>query len=1023
MVKRKSPRTDPASADREVGRRPAGEKRSKKTAAGASGRKKKSGKKKRPAAEADQPAVFPIVGIGASAGGMEAFSHVLEHLPANTRMAFVFVQHLHPGYESALTEILTRQTDMPVVEATDGMTVEPDHVYVIPPGSYLGIQGGALQLLPRPRDHERRLPVDQFLRYLADDRGTGAIGIVLSGTGSDGVLGLKAIKAEGGITLAQDESSAKYDGMPHAAIASGAVDFILPPQRIAAELVNIASHPLVARRAAAGARDVLPAKGDSLDKIFMLMRRHSGHDFTYYKPATIQRRIRRRMVLHKLERLEDYVRYLQDHSGELDELFQDILINVTDFFRDPEVFELLAEKVFPAIAPKDHPDQPLRIWVPGCSSGEEAYSIAIALLEFLGERAGSVPVQVFATDIDEIAISRARIGVYPGNVVQDVSPERLRRFFTQVEGGYQINKTIRDMCVFAVQNVTKDPPFSRLDLISCRNLLIYLGPVLQRRVMRTFHYSLNPEGFLLLGTAESIGDFADLFRAVDAKARIYARKATATTMPVEFGMPVDAVGGAAPSADRQAATSSVAAPDAPDLQRETDRLLMSRYAPAGVVINDNMEILLFRGQTGPYLAPTPGEASLNLLKMAREDLTVGLNAAVREAMAARRGASRRDIRMRYNGTTRHVDIEVTPLPAAGTRDHYYLVVFREEPSADASKDTAGARDGKGKRKDKSEVEHLEAELTATKEYLQSVIEQKESNNEERRSANEEIQSSNEELQSINEELETAKEELQSTNEELATVNDELARTNNDLVNLVASVEIPIVIVDQELRIRRFSPQAERLLNLIGTDVGRPVGDIKPNIEVPGFREMLASAIDNVETSQREFQDSGGHWHSVRVRPYKTTDNKIDGAVASFLDVDSMKKALDQARAARDYAEAVVAAVRHPMLVLDRDLRVVSASAAYLKAFRVTDKETRGNLVHRLGNGQWAIPRLREQLEKVAREGGEFNDFHVTHDFEDIGTRTFEVSGRQIPAGLPEGPMVVMQIEAMDTDGTERIPPA
>lgn len=911
---------------------------------------------------------------------------------------------------------------MPVSEATDGVQVEPDHIYVIPPDAYLGIHGGALQLLPRPGAHERRLPIDQFFRYLAADHGTRAIGIVLSGTASDGVLGLKAIKAEGGITFVQDEASAKYNGMPHSAIASGAVDSVLPPERIAVELERIAHHPYVVQERTGKTPEVLPAGGDKLDKIFMLMRRRSGHDFTYYKHTTIQRRIRRRMLLHKLERLEDYVRYLQEHPVELDHLFQDFLINVTGFFRDPEVFDALAATAFPAMTSHDSPDHPVRIWVPGCSTGEEAYSIAIALLEYLGEHAATMPVQIFATDIDELAINKAREGVFPENIAQDVSPERLRRFFTQVEGGYRISKSIRDICVFAAQNVTRDPPFSRLDLISCRNLLIYLGPVLQKRVMRVFHYALNPDGFLLLGTAESTGDHGDLFRAVDAKEKIYTKKPVALPLQVEFGVPA-AVPPAPDGNHLQSARSGPVATAGPvNIEKEADRLLMSRYIPAGVVINEHMEILLFRGRTGRYLEPAPGEASFNLLKMAHKDLTIALNAATRESMAGSSVAVRRDVRLRVDDHARRVDIEVTPLSGPASQGRHFLVVFNEIAAPTTANDGKTTVKNSPSGEKKGEVEDLRHELASTNEYLQSVIEQQETNNEELRSANEEIQSSNEELQSINEELETAKEELQSTNEELATVNDELeernrqlARANNDLNNLIASMDIPIVIVGADLRIRRFTPLSEKLLNLIDADIGRPIGNIKPNMDVPGFQEMLTAAIDHMQTREQEARDNQGRWYSVRVRPYKIQDNEIDGAVIAFVDVNELKQSLEETRLARDYAEAIVSAVRHPMLVLDEDLRVVSASGSYLATFQVTEAETLENLVHRLGNGQWAIPGLRRLLNGVIDDDREFDRFEVTHDFERIGTRSFNVSGRRIRTSPPDGPIVLMQIEAADID--------
>ncbi|HKK04567.1 MAG TPA: chemotaxis protein CheB [Gammaproteobacteria bacterium] len=504
MAKKKS--TDPsASAAEPVGRKAVG--------AAAAGDE---------SAIAAEP-VLPVVGIGASAGGLEAFTHLLRALPSDTGMAFVLVQHLHPDYESALTEILSRETKMPVAEVQDRVLVAPNHVYVIPPNADLVLMHGKLHLLPR-KEHEKSMPIDQFLRSLAADRGGRAIGVILSGTASDGVLGLKAIKAEGGITFAQDPATAKHDGMPHSAIAAGVVDLILSPEKIAAELARLANHPYVSRKNRADeSPGAPPVPVDALERIFMLLRTHTGHDFSYYKHSTIQRRITRRMLLHKLDNLTDYLRYLEEHRPEIQELFHDILINVTGFFRDPEAFDVLVAKAFPEITKRAEGGL-IRIWVPGCSTGEEAYSIAIALLDHLADKASAIPIQVFATDIDELAIDKARVGIYPENIVQDVGPDRLRRYFSKVDGGYQISKRVREICVFAVQDVAKDPPFSRLDLISCRNLLIYLGPVLQKRVLRIFHYALKSNGFLFLGTAESIGGKADLFSAVDPKEKALHEK-------------------------------------------------------------------------------------------------------------------------------------------------------------------------------------------------------------------------------------------------------------------------------------------------------------------------------------------------------------------------------------------------------------------------------------------------------------------------------------------------------------------
>ena len=959
-----------------------------------------------------EKAKFPIAGIGASAGGLEAFTELLTHLPADTGMGFVLIQHLHPEYPSALTEILSRATSMSVVEVVDGMTVEPNHIYIIPPNTYLGILHGVLHLMPRSTISGQNLPIDYFFRHLAEDLGSMAIGVILSGTASDGVLGLKAIAAEGGITIAQDRESAKYDGMPHSAIAAGCVDFILPPDKIAAELSRIAHHPYVMPKPVGKAVEVFPIGDDMLSKIFMLLRRQTGNDFTYYKPTTIQRRIRRRMLLHKLDRLENYVRYLQDNPAEVDQLFHDLLINVTGFFRDPDAFVVLAEKVFPSLKDRSA-DVPIRIWVPGCATGEEAYSLAIAMLEYLGDSAGNIAIQIFATDIDENAIAVARSGVYPESISQDVSEERLRRFFVKVEGGYQISKYIRDMCIYAVQNVSKDPPFSRLDLISCRNLLIYLGPVLQKKIMAVFHYALKPSGSLLLGSAESIGGFSDYYRVIDSKEKVYAKKSVATPMQMEFGTSAGYTPAPMPKSDFSSLSSTG---ERFDLTREVDDLLMNEFTPAGVVIDNNMDILQFRGRTGRYLESPPGEASLNVLKMAREDLMLDLNGVVRQALSSGKAARKEGIKVKCNGKQRLINIEVLPIKAEGNAERFFLVVFDDvTPPGEAQVSAAGA--GKRKKLDDIRVTELGQELAATKEYLQSVIEQQETSNEELRSANEEIQSSNEELQSINEELETAKEELQSTNEELATVNDELGnrnleldQSNSDLNNLVSSINIPLVILGTDQRVRRFSPRAEKLLKLIGGDVGRLFSDIKANISVDGLDEIIDRVVDTLQAIEVEAQDDNGHWYSVRVHPYKTLDNKIDGTVIVFVNIDEMKKSLDAASRSRNYAEAVIASLRYPILVLDKRLAVVSASAAFFDTFKVTSKETIGNLLYRLGNSQWGIPELRAQLDNAMATGTAFDGFIVKHDFEQIGKKTVSISGRLIPASDGSEAKVLVQFE-------------
>lgn len=577
-----------------------------------------------PATEQKTAHDFPVVGIGASAGGLEAFMQLLRNLMPDTGLAFVLVQHLDPRHKSALTELLSRETMMPVIEANEGMPVHQNHVYVIPPNANLSIRHGALHLTPREEGYGQHLSIDYFFNSLAREKGNKAIGVILSGTASDGVFGLKAIKSEGGITFSQDEDSAKYSGMPHNAIASGCVDFVMPPEKIARELALIARHPyLVEARPAS--RETLPESEDDMGRIFTLLKRRSGVDFTFYKRATVQRRIKRKMLLLHIENLPDYVKLLQDSSSEVEALYHDLLINVTSFFRDPDAFASLKQLAFPEIMKARQQDAPIRIWVPGCSTGEEVYSIAICLLEYLGNPAGGVRIQIFATDIDEPAIEKARAGVYAENIVGAVSQERLASFFVKTASGYQVSKSIRDMCVFANQNVFKDPPFSRLDLISCRNVLIYFGAVLQKKVFSLFHYALKPTGFLLLGSAETIGEFTDLYRPLDNKNKLYAKKGIAAHMNFDFH---NIQAEPSPEQPEKMTSSWTHA----DVQKEVDRLLLERFAPPGVVVDERMDIFQFRGKTGPYLDPAPGEASLNLLRMAKTGLQMPLRAAISEAM-------------------------------------------------------------------------------------------------------------------------------------------------------------------------------------------------------------------------------------------------------------------------------------------------------------------------------------------------------------------------------------------------------
>ncbi|HSN87830.1 MAG TPA: chemotaxis protein CheB, partial [Thermoanaerobaculia bacterium] len=693
---------------------------------------------------------FSVVGIGASAGGLEAFTQMLSAMPVDTGMAFVLVQHLAPTHASMLAEILSRSTAMPVTEVHDEPRVEPNRVYVIPPDRNMTISGGVLQLLPREEAPGQHRPIDVFFRSLAEDQKDRAIGVILSGTASDGTLGLQEIKTEGGITFAQNDT-AQQDSMPRSAVASGCVDFVLSPAEIAAEIGRIARHPYGSPASPARRK---AAEGEPrLEEILAILRDVKGVDFSQYKASSLNRRVHRRMILHKLSGVEEYARFLRKNPGEVEVLYQDILIHVTSFFRNPATFAALKATVLPKLFKDRSRDEPLRIWVLGCSTGEEAYSIAITFAEFAEAHGSRLPIQIFATDLNEAVIEKARAGVYPQSIAHDVPPELLQRFFSEAGGSYRISKTIREMCVFARHNVLTDPPFSQIDLITCRNLLIYLEPALQQRVVPLLHYALKPAGFLLLGSSETFGSYRDLFELADSGHRCYTKKPS--TRRLTFG-PAAAHrpgrGGPIPGPARRQ-------PADDDVQKEADRILLTRYVPPGVLVNADLEILQFRGDTGPYLAPAPGKASLNLLKMARKGLAVTLRTAINKARKEDAPVREEGLQIDSEGGLREIQLEVVPVKGGSAGG--FLVLFQEPVRGGAKAGSPLARAAAEEEDSEVENTRLAQELAATREYLQSVIEQQEAANEELQSANEEAQSANEELQSINEELETSKEEIQS----------------------------------------------------------------------------------------------------------------------------------------------------------------------------------------------------------------------------------------------------------------------
>jgi two-component system, chemotaxis family, CheB/CheR fusion protein len=1109
------------------------------------------------ARELERNGQFPVVGIGASPDSLEAFRKMLDHLPAGTGMAIVLVLPLADTSVNIQEDLLSLSTGMLVTEGRDGTVVRPDHIYVIQSQFKVAIAEGVLRVVPRELGNGRHRPIDYFLRTLARDRRHRAIGVILSGTDSDGALGLEAIKIAGGITFAQDAGSEKFDSMANGAIAASHVDLVLTPEGIARELARISRHPYITPLR----KEAQSAGRHSVRKILSLLQKAKGIDFTYYKANTLHRRIARRIVLNKLDGIADYAQFLRAQAAEVEALYQDILINVTRFFRNPETFVVLKERIFPLIVKRCAPDATIRIWTPGCSTGEEAYSIAISFAEFAAEQPERISVQIFATDLNDKGIEKARTGFYSKEIAKDVSPERLSRFFTEAEGGYFVSQTIRDMVVFAKQNVLSDPPFSRVDLISCRNLLIYLEPVLQKQVLPTLHYSLKPAGILWLGTSETVGSTTGMFTPLDKKHRFYSKKTAAARLIDKAISGETAYQNAA--AAQKANYAGMGVRNEHAVRREADRVLLARYSPASVIINADMEIVQYRGSASAYFEPTSGKATLHLLKMASESLMTLLNKMIQQAKTDDAVVRKEGIRIKSDGVSRIINLEVTPIKGRTANERCFLVVFEpasEQNPGEAIKPRAartGRTTGRNAGREK-ELDRLQQELAATREYIQSLVERQKAANDELQSANREIQSKNEELQRLNEELETAREELasgneklaslnaelnnrnlelsvlntdlnnlqslveqhqaandelqsanreiqskneelQSLNEELETAREELASgdeklaslsaelnnrnlelsvlntdlhnlqsfveqhqaandelqsanreiqsrnaelqrfneelvtareelesgnkklaslnaelnnrntelsvLNDDLRNLLGSVNIPILMLGTDMRIRRFTPQAEKLLSLNVADVGKLLGDIKLKIGPPDLQELVSEAISTASVKEREVQDKHGRWYSMHIRPYVTPDNKIEGAVIVLIDIDDLKT----------FAEAIVKTIHEPLIVLDENQRVRTANRAFYETFNLSPEETHNRFIYELSDRQWEIPKLRTLLEETLPRNNHLQNIEVEHEFENIGMRTMRLNARRLQQLNGRAPLNLLVIE----DITER----
>lgn len=881
----------------------------------------------------------PVVGLGASAGGLEALRSFFNEVTVNSGMAYIVVVHMAPKQPSLMPELLQKVAPVPVSVAQDEQTIEPDHIYVIPPDKEITVFKGKIQLLD-VLDKRLMLPIDSFLVSLARDCGANAAGVILSGTGTDGTLGVKEIKANGGLVLVQLEDSAGYDGMPSSAISSGVADIIVPPEEMPQKLTQYFMH-----------RDIVlktqPLEGsdqrDWLNKIFAILQAQVGHDFSKYKANTLMRRIDRRMGMNQIENHGQYVRYLRENPSEVEALFRELLIGVTHFFRDAESFNILKTSILPVLLDQLKADDTFRAWVPGCSTGEEVYSLAIVIREVLDKNPKHINVQLFGTDIDHHAIDKARQGLFPASIAADVSDDRLKRFFIKEGESFHIRKEIRDFAVFSAQDLIKDPPFSRLHLLCCRNLLIYLNSEAQKKLLPLFHYTLTPEGILLLGSSETIGGFSNLFATIDKKWKIFKRR----EVPQALRQQVDFPSGP-PIPDMGVGVALAVAPADPkiNIAQLTQNAVLEQFAPTALLVDAKGNILHVQGRTGKYLETPSGPPTSNIIDMTREGLRIELSSAIRSAKSSNQRVTRRKIAVKTNGDVQWVDLHVCPQNAPKAVSGCLLVVFEHVEAAIAS-DSFHADQGRLHHK-ADRITELERELQSTRESHQTTVEELESSNEELKSINEEMQSANEEFQSTNEELESSREELQSLNEELQTVNaelrskvEELSAVHDDMRNLLNSTEIGTIFVDNDMRVKRFTSQATTIINLIQSDIGRPLQHLVTNFSYRGMISDLSDVLNSLTPKEVEVQTTEGAWYKMRIIPYRTTDNRIDGAVLTFSSIDEQKHVQEVLNFAKLEMEQTGILIRNvfdmnsdPLVVVDQAGKMVIANSAFADMMKI-----------------------------------------------------------------------------------------
>ena len=947
---------------------------------------------------------FPIVGIGASAGGLNALELFFEHLPSDIGMAFVVVTHLASGHTSIMPEILQKKTRLKVIPATDQSKVQPGHVYVNGPDQDVAINDRTLQLMDINKDDTPHLPVDFFLRTLAADCGDYAACLILSGTGTDGTLGAREIKAGDGMVMVQEPGTAKYNGMPNSAIQTGVADFVLAPEKMPAVLLDYFSTAFRLKRQSD--IDQAHAIENVLGKACLLLRQRTGHDFNLYKKSTLTRRLARRMSIQQIEDPDRYVAYLRKTPPEVDALFQELLIGVTSFFRDPDAFDCLKREVKTRLLPMLSNLTSCRVWVPGCSTGEEVYSLAILFHECFDQSGRDLGLQVFGTDIDERAIDRAREGVYPASIASDLSPERLDRFLSKDAESFTVRKAIRDSAVFSLQNVLRDPPFSRLHAISCRNLLIYLDTRAQEKLLPLLHYSLLPGGILFLGSSETVGKFSNLFEALDPKGKIYRRREDAAKRGTRVDFPSGLPSLVPASLPEQEPRASIKYKDPSGLLMD---LVLAQYTPACFLVDSQGNILHFVGSTGEYMDPQPGRASLEITSLIKYELRSEMRSALLRARSSGEEVVRERVHYKAGSTNRNVKLSVRPLLHPPELEGFFLVVLQNipgKPEREAEGHNAKGSEASALRE---RVEALEQDLKYSFESNQTIIEELETTNEELKSTNEELQSANEELQSTNEELESSKEEQQSLNEEMQTVNaeleskvEELSSTQDFMKNLLASIRVPAVFVDNDLNVKRFTPQATRLIHLIDGDVGRRLDHVVHDLVDCALTGLMRSTLDSLNSIRRKVQSNEGKWYQMHIMPYRSSDNRLEGAVITFMDITELENALGKAdelnrglELALGNAQAIIDTVREPLLVLEEDLSVVSANGSFYYLIGVTPEQVEGSNLFKLGNGQWDSPGLRELLKKVAASREPFEGFEITTELPELGATRMRLNGRTL----------------------------